>query len=406
MMNKRYQHTIYACFCGFVVQSIVNNFAPLLFVTFSGLYGVDLGRITLLVTINFAIQLAVDLCSVFFVDRIGYRASLVIAHAMSALGLAMLAVLPDLMPDSYAGLLICVIFYAIGGGLLEVVISPVMEACPTENKASAMSLLHSFYCWGHVAVVLLSTLFFTVFGIENWRIPALIWAVVPLINMIAFTRVPINKLPVSEEDNSEGESQSGFRSVIRLFKNPVFLLLPLLMTCAGASEQAVSQWASTFAEKGLSVSKTLGDLMGPMLFAILMGTARAIYGKYGERMDLNKCMIGSSLLCIMAYLLISLSPLPLLSLIGCGICGFSVGIFWPGSLSLAGRRFPAGGTGMYAILALFGDVGCSLGPTVAGLISGGAEHLSLGILCAVIFPVLMLAGLFLFGGKKKKGTAA
>ncbi|MBO2518071.1 MAG: MFS transporter, partial [Clostridiales bacterium] len=217
-MNKRYQHTIYACFCGFVVQAIVNNFVPLLFVTFSGLYGIDIGRITLMVTINFAIQLVVDLCSVFFVDRIGYRASLVIAHALSTLGLALLAVLPDIMPDPYTGLMICVVFYAIGGGLLEVVISPVMEACPTENKASAMSLLHSFYCWGHVAVVLLSTLFFLLFGIENWRIPALIWAVVPLINMIAFTRVPINKLPAEASENTDpanGTGKSGFRGVIR-----------------------------------------------------------------------------------------------------------------------------------------------------------------------------------------------
>ena len=383
-METNYKKTIYACFTGYVVQAIVNNFAPLLFLLFNREYGIALDRITLLVTLNFGIQLLVDLLSVKLVDRIGYRVSMILAHAFSALGLVMLAFLPDMMPDPYAGLLIATIFYALGGGLLEVVVSPVMEACPTPNKEKAMSLLHSFYCWGHVAVVMLSTLFFTVAGIENWKIMAVIWALVPLYNLLVFTKAPIAPLI------PEGQQEMGLKKLIR---SGIFWLLMLLMICSGACEQAVSQWASAFAEKALGVSKTLGDLTGPMLFAILMGLARAIYGKYGDRLPLRKCIVVCTLLCIVSYLMIALAPVPALGLIGCGLCGFSVGIMWPGTFSLACKAMPFGGTAMFALLALGGDIGCSGGPTWVGLMSGAmGDDLQKGILTALIFPVLMIIG--------------
>ena len=383
-METNYKKTIYACFTGYVVQAIVNNFAPLLFLLFNREYGIALDRITLLVTLNFGIQLLVDLLSVKLVDRIGYRVSMILAHAFSALGLVMLAFLPDMMPDPYAGLLIATIFYALGGGLLEVVVSPVMEACPTPNKEKAMSLLHSFYCWGHVAVVMLSTLFFTVAGIENWKIMAVIWALVPLYNLLVFTKAPIAPLI------PEGQQEMGLKKLIR---SGIFWLLMLLMICSGACEQAVSQWASAFAEKALGVSKTLGDLTGPMLFAILMGLARAIYGKYGDRLPLRKCIVVCTLLCIVSYLMIALAPVPALGLIGCGLCGFSVGIMWPGTFSLACKAMPFGGTAMFALLALGGDIGCSGGPTWVGLMSGVmGDDLQKGILTALIFPILMIIG--------------
>lgn len=383
-MGTNYKRTIYACFTGYVVQAIVNNFAPLLFLLFNREYGIALDRITLLVTLNFGIQLLVDLLSVKLVDRIGYRISMILAHAFSALGLVMLAFLPDMMPDPYAGLLIATVFYALGGGLLEVVVSPVMEACPTPNKEKAMSLLHSFYCWGHVAVVMLSTLFFTVAGIENWKIMAVIWALVPLYNLFVFTRTPIAPLI------PEGQQEMGLKKLIR---SGIFWLLMLLMICSGACEQAVSQWASAFAEKALGVSKTLGDLTGPMLFAICMGLARAIYGKYGERLPLRKCIVVCTLLCIVSYLMIALTPVPALGLIGCGLCGFSVGIMWPGTFSLACKAMPLGGTAMFALLALGGDIGCSGGPTWVGLMSGVmGDDLQKGILTALIFPILMIIG--------------
>ncbi len=405
--NKKflhYGHTVKACFVAYIVQAIVNNFVPLLFLIFQSTYQIPLSEITLLITFNFVIQLSVDLLAARFVDKIGYRISIVLAHVMSALGLVLLAVLPEVLPNAFAGLLLAVMVYAIGGGLLEVLVSPIVESCPTDNKETAMSMLHSFYCWGHVGVVLLSTLFFTMFGAGNWRILALLWAAVPALNCLVFLRVPIYNLL---EEGDPGMSMKD------LFANKMFWVIMLLMVCAGASEQAVSQWASTFAESGLKVSKTVGDLAGPMFFAILMGTSRFFYGKYGERIDLIKFMKLSSVLCVASYFLISLSPFPALSLVGCGLCGLSVGILWPGSFSIASQVIPRGGTVLFALLALGGDIGCSGGPTFAGMVSSAAKgDLHMGILAAVIFPLLMLLGTTIVksarvgNGRKDEGAAA
>ena len=384
-MKDKYQNTMYACFVGYIVQAIVNNFVPLLFLTFESSYGIPLSQITMLITFNFGIQLLVDLLSAKFVDKIGYRVSIVMAHIFAALGLAGLVVLPDLLSNAFAGLLIAVVIYAIGGGLIEVLISPIMESCPSENKEKAMSLLHSFYCWGHVSVVLLSTLFFWFFGIADWKILALLWVIIPVCNGILFCKVPI--APLIEE----GETGMSLRE---LCKNRIFWILMLMMMCAGAGEQAVSQWASTFAEQGLGVSKTIGDLAGPMSFAILMGSARAFYGKFGDRIDLDKFMQASSLLCIVSYLCISLSPSPLFSLIGCSLCGLSVGIMWPGTFSKASAALRNGGTAMFALLALAGDVGCSGGPTLVGFVTGlASDDLKKGILAGIIFPILLIVGI-------------
>ena len=384
-MKDKYQNTMYACFVGYIVQAIVNNFVPLLFLTFESSYGIPSSQITMLITFNFGIQLLVDLLSAKFVDKIGYRVSIVMAHIFAALGLAGLVVLPDLLPNAFAGLLIAVVIYAIGGGLIEVLISPIMESCPSENKEKALSLLQSFYCWGHVGVVLLSTLFFWFFGIANWKILALLWFIIPVCNGILFCKVPI--APLIEE------GETGM-SLWELCKNRIFWILMLMMMCAGASEQAVSQWASTFAEQGLGVSKTIGDLAGPMSFAILMGSARAFYGKFGDRIDLDKFMQASSLLCIVSYLCISLSPSPLFSLIGCSLCGLSVGIMWPGTFSKASAALRNGGTAMFALLALAGDVGCSGGPTLVGFATGlASDDLKKGILAGIIFPILLIVGI-------------
>lgn len=394
-MENKYQKTIYACFLGYIVQAIVNNFVPLLFLTFESTYNIPLSKITLLITFNFGIQLLVDLLSAGFVDKIGYRVCAVAAHIFSALGLLGLSVLPEILPDAYIGLLISVTIYALGGGLLEVLVSPIVESCPSKNKEKTMSLLHSFYCWGHVGVVLFSTLFFKIFGIDNWKILTCIWIIIPLANAFLFSRVPLAPLV---KDGETGLSMPA------LFKNRIFWLLMLMMLCAGASEQAVSQWASTFAERGLGVGKTIGDLAGPMTFAILMGSARAFYGKFGDRINLDKFMIGSGVLCIASYLCISLSPSPFLSLVGCGICGLSVGIMWPGSFSKASAAIRNGGTAMFALLALAGDLGCSGGPSLVGYISSiASDNLKKGILAAIIFPFLLIVGILLL--KKPKASA-
>lgn len=386
-MKENYNKTIYACFVGYIVQAIVNNFVPLLFLTFQSSYGIPLSKITLLVTINFGLQLLIDLASISFVDKIGYRASIMLAHIFAAVGLFSLTILPDLTPDPFVGIFISVMLYAIGGGLLEVLVSPIVEACPTEHKEKTMSLLHSFYCWGHVGVVLLSTIFFFVAGIENWRFMAIIWALVPAVNTFVFAKVPIAHL-IDEDEKG--------LSLKELFHSKIFWVLMLFMVCSGASEQGVSQWASTFAEKGLHVSKTLGDLTGPMFFAIMMGISRLIYGKFGERINLHKFMVMSCILCVAAYLLTSLSPNPILSLLGCGICGLSVGIMWPGSFSIASASIPKGGTALFALLALAGDLGCGGGPTVVGFVASAfGDDLRNGILFGTVFPVLLLLALFI-----------
>lgn len=393
-MKNQYNKTITACFVGYIVQAIINNFVPLLFLTFQRTYDIPLSQITLLVTFNFGVQLLVDLLAIGFVDRIGYRVSMVMAHVLSAAGLILLTILPELFSSPFVGILISVMVYAVGGGLLEVLVSPVVEACPSDNKEKAMSMLHSFYCWGHVGVVLLSTVFFRAAGIENWKIMAVVWAVIPICNAFAFTRVPMASLI---EDGESG------LSLKELFASKIFWVLLLMMVCAGASEQAVSQWASTFAEKGLEISKTAGDLAGPMAFAVLMGASRAFYGKYGDRIHLDHFMIWSSGLCILSYLGISLFPSPLLSLAACAVCGLSVGIMWPGTFSKASAAIPKGGTAMFALLALGGDLGCSGGPTVVGAVSSAmGENLKMGILAAVVFPVLLLTGILVCGRMKKE----
>lgn len=385
-ISDNYNHTIRACYVGYITQAIVNNFIPLLFLTFQKTYSIPLTQITLLVTLNFVVQLVVDILAAKFVDKIGYRISVIAAHLFCAAGLVGLGVLPDLMPNPLSGLILAVCCYAVGGGMIEVLISPIVEACPTERKSAVMSLLHSFYCWGSVAVVLLSTIYFTVVGIENWRVMAILWAIIPLANAFVFTKVPI--LTLVEDGEGMGIRQ--------LFNMKLFWVFAMLMVCAGASEQAMSQWASAFAESGLKVSKTMGDLAGPCLFSILMGTSRVFYAKYSEKVDLMNFMKGSAVLCIVSYLLACFSPIPILALLGCGLCGLSVGIMWPGTFSLASAACPRGGTAMFAMFALFGDLGCGLGPTIVGTISGQlGGNLKIGLLFAIVFPALMIIGVII-----------
>lgn len=392
-MKTGYEKTVTACFVGYIVQAIVNNFAPLLFLTFQSQFGIPLSQITALITFNFGLQLLVDFASVGFVDRIGYRATMVIAHGASALGLVLMTILPEVLPVPFVGLLLAVGLYAVGGGLLEVAVSPVVEGCPTKNKEQSMSLLHSFYCWGHVGVVLLSTVFFRIFGVENWRYMALLWAIIPAVNGIVFLKVPM--MPLLRE----GEQGMTLRE---LMGTKLFWIVFLMMLCAGASEQAVSQWASTFAEKGLGVDKTIGDLAGPMAFAVMMGTSRAVYGKFGDRLNLDRFMSVSCVLCVASYLLIWLTKSPVLGLAGCALCGFAVGIFWPGTFSKAAAALPTGGTAMFAMMALAGDLGCSSGPSLVGYLSGCfGDDLKKGIACALVFPTALLAGLWSLRRERK-----
>ena len=379
-LRNNYKHTFYASYAGYFVQSIINNFIPLLFLTFQNSFNLSYDKISLLIVINFGVQLCVDFLSAYFIDKIGYRISVIAAHIFATLGLAGLSIFPFIM-NPYSGIILSIVIYAIGSGLIEVIISPLVEACPSDSKAGAMSLLHSFYCWGQMCVVLLSTLFFNLAGISNWRLLAVLWALVPLFNGAYFCIVPIPK--VLSENKGMG--------IKNLFRTKLFYILAVVMLCSGASELAMSQWASAFAESGLRVSKTFGDLLGPCLFAVLMGSARVLYSKFSDRVPLGKAMILSAILCAVSYLVAGLSPYPIVSLLACAVCGFSVGIMWPGTFSLAAEKIPMGGTAMFALLALFGDTGCATGPALVGKATTLlGDDLGKGLLFAVIFPIVMV----------------
>ncbi len=392
-MKSKYQKTLIACYLGFITQAITANFTPLLFLTFHRTYQISLGRIAFISTAFFFTQLLVDLFCAKYVDRIGYRRSVIASEVFSASGLIGLAFLPSLLPDPYVGILISVIIYAMGSGLIEVLVSPIVEACPFDNKESVMSLLHSFYCWGSVGVILLSTIFFAIFGIENWRILACIWALIPLYNTFNFISCPIESL------TEEGEGLS----IRQLCHIPIFWIALVLMVCAGASEISMAQWVSAYVESALGISKSIGDIIGPCLFAVMMGTSRSFYGKYGEKIDLMKFMIGSGALCLVCYLLSALAPLPFLNLVGCAVCGFSVGIMWPGTISIASKKIPLGGTAMFALLAMAGDLGGSVGPGIVGFVTQNAnDNLKVGMLAGCVFPTVLVLSVLLLRRKREE----
>lgn len=390
-MKKRYQKTLLACYLGFITQAITANFAPLLFLTFHKSFDIPLGKIALIATVFYFTQLLIDVFCAKAVDYIGYRKCIVASEIFSGGGLILLAFLPSLLPDPFLGILISVIIYALGSGLIEVLCSPIVEACPFDNKDAVMSLLHSFYCWGSVGVIVLSTLFFAVFGISNWRILSCLWAILPLYNVYNFMTCPIEQLV----EDGEG---LGIRGLLNL---PMFWLSILLMICAGASELSMSQWASAYAESALGLTKSVGDLVGPCLFAVTMGISRTIYGKYGERFDLMKYMIFSGILCLTCYLAASASDNAMIGLLGCITCGFSVGILWPGTISISSKKIPAGGTAMFALLAMAGDMGGAIGPGLVGLISQNAgDNLCSGLRVGCIFPAVLVLSIFLLGRMK------
>ena len=391
--TKNYKKTQAACYLGFVTQAICANFVPLLFITFHNDYGISFGMLALVSTVFFVTQLVVDFLCAGIVDKLGYRVCVIAAEVTSGLGLAGLALLPDLFVRPFYGILVCVIIYAIGSGLTEVLVSPIVEACPFDNKEAMMSLLHSFYCWGWTLVVVCSTIFFSVFGIENWRIMALVWSIIPLYNIYNFATCPIE--PLVEDGKS--------MTMRELFKTKAFWIFIVLMICAGSSEIAMAQWASAFAESALHVSKTIGDLAGPCGFAICMGISRLLYGKFGEKVDLTIYMMASGIMCLLCYLVAGLADVPIIGLIGCAACGFSVGIMWPGSISISSKLLPTGGTAMFAFLALAGDLGGAVGPAIIGNVSQkAANNLQAGILAGIGFPIVLVISVLYIRVKGRK----
>jgi len=388
--QKNYKKTLIACYLGFVTQAISANFVPLLFLTFKSTYGITFEKIAMIPLVFYLTQLLIDLAATKFADKIGYRTCVVASQVLSVVGLVLMAILPEILPVPFIGILISVVLYAVGSGLIEVLVSPIVEACPFENKDGVMSLLHSFYCWGAMGVILGSTLFFIVFGVENWKILTFVWALVPLYNTFNFINCPIERLI------EDGKSMS----ISKLLKTPIFGLMIILMVCSGASEASMAQWASAFTESAIGVSKTIGDLAGPCLFAMFMGVSRVLYGKFSEKLDLTKVMLVCGIMCAGCYLLASLSTLPILGLAGCALCGLAVGIMWPGSISISSQKCPRGGTAMFAFLALAGDLGAMVSPAMVGSLSEMAGgNLKTGLFVATIFPVVLVFGLLILRKK-------
>lgn len=386
MKQKNYKKTLVACYLGFVTQAITANFTPLLFLTFVNTYGVTFEKIAMIPLVFYLTQLLIDFAATKFADKIGYRTCVVASQVLSAIGLLLMAILPELLSAPFIGILLSVVLYAIGSGLIEVLVSPIVEACPFENKDGVMSLLHSFYCWGAMGVILGSTLFFALFGIEKWKILVFIWALVPLYNAFNFMNCPIERLV--EDGKSMG--------IRELLKTPIFWLMILLMVCSGASEATMAQWASAFTESAIGVSKTVGDLAGPCLFAMFMGVSRILYGKFSQKLDLTKVMLACGTMCVGCYLLASLSTLPILGLVGCALCGLGVGVMWPGSISISSQRCPRGGTAMFAFLALAGDLGAMVSPAmVGGLSEMAGGNLKTGLFVATMFPLILVVGLLI-----------
>lgn len=409
MKPLTYRTTINACYTAYITQAIVNNLLPLLFIIFQTNYQISFAMLGNLVLVNFVTQLVVDALAVRFVDKLGYRPCIIAAHLLACLGLVLLGILPGVMAQPYVGVVLAVIVYAIGGGLIEVMVSPIVDAIPGDAKESAMSLLHSFYCWGQVAVVLVSTLALRAMGQSNWQVLPLVWAVVPLLNCFLFARVPLVP-PLAAHERMP---------LKKLLSSGGFIIAMLLMVCAGASEQAMSQWSSLFAEKGLGIPKVMGDLLGPCLFGVFMGVGRMLYGLYGQRIKIRNALLLCAGLCVVSYLAAGLLSNPFLALLGCALCGFSVSLMWPGVFSLTSAGYPAGGTAMFAILAICGDLGCASGPWLTGMISDAAQKwpllinqasaqgvdigqlgLKAGLLAAVIFPVVLLVGIMLLRKNK------
>lgn len=406
--STNFKSTIFACYRGYITQGIVNNLSPLFFVIYQDHFNISYMLISALILCNFVTQVITDVLAVRYVDRIGMRRAAVLAHFLAFFGLMMMGILPNIMPAPFIGLVIATIINGVGGGLIEVIISPIVESCPGDAKASAMSLLHSFYCWGQVGVVLITTLLLKVIGEGLWFVIPVLWSLLPFYNLFRFLKVPL--MPAVPEDEKT--------PLKTLFKSKIFLVAMLLMLCAGASELAMSQWSSLFAERALGVTKVMGDLLGPCLFAILMGIGRTIYGIWGEKINLSRVLMLSAGLCVLCYLGAAFFNAPILSLISCATCGLSVSLMWPGTFSLTSAAYPKGGTAMFGVLAILGDIGCSAGPALMGTVSTAissnpaaqaafpnlsADQLGLksGMLFCVIFPLLILLGVILLNHFRK-----
>lgn len=410
IMKKEFRLTLMAARMGFFTQALVNNLAPVFFVLFRVLYGFSYLQVGILAALNFTLQLFADITSPNLISRFGYRKCAMTAQALCAVGLILMPGLCILTGGVYISFIIPVLIYSYGAGMIEVLASPIVEAIPDLPENTKMSMLHSFYSWGQMTCVALTTLALHFIGYERWFLIPVLWSAIPIFGIILFSRARLDMA-----DMAEKESEKGGRLFCRSF-----VLMLIIMTCAGASEIAMSEWSSLFAEEALGVSKVAGDLFGPCMFALFMGMGRMCHAKFGERLNLSRLIKACSLLCVICYVGAALLRPAAASLIFCALTGLSVSLMWPGALSLAAAR-NNGGARMYGLLAAFGDIGCIIGPVVTSSVSefadgneriraiGAAYGLSAdktalraSLLAMALIPLVMLICLSLFSDKGRE----
>lgn len=397
---EHYRLTTISCFVGIFAQAVIINLAALLFMPLMRLHGLTYVQLGTLVAVNFSVQVGSDLVFSGLIDRIGFRRLVLPACLVGSLGLFLFALAPVLLPGRvFAGLLAATAVYSAAGGLLEVLLSPIVNAIPNEEKGAAMSLLHSFYAWGQMATIILTTLFLFLVGERHWQWMVGFWALLPLANFLLFLKAPFPPSVPEEHRLNMGD----------LILKPFCLLAFAAIFFGASAEVLMNQWTSAFMERALLLPKLTGDLFGMCGFALMLGLGRAWHGKYGARFDISKALVAMSALAVLCYLVVALAPGSWPGLLACMVCGFATSLLWPGTLIVASERYPLAGAWMFALLAAAGDVGAGLGPwftgwvvdhaidTAAALrleqwlgIGGEQAALRLGILAGTIAPLLAL----------------
>ena len=361
---QSYKSTIAACYIGSFVQAIIVNTTPILFIPLREQFGLTFQQMGLLVLINFISQVGCDILFSNAIDKYGFRRFVVAAHGLAVVGLVLFAASPLLFDRPFAGFVTATIIFSGSGGLLELLLSPIVNAIPTDEKAGAMSVLHSFYSWGQAAVILLTTVLLFVFGRAWWQWIILIWTLVPLFNFFFLMRVPF--APNVPEEQRQGMD--------KILLKPFFIAALATILCGAAAELCISQWASAYLEEAMRLPKVVGDVGGVCLFAVMMGVGRLFYGMYGKKINVSLMMLIGTVGAAACYITVALSGTAVLSLLACGLCGLCVSLLWPGTLVVASEHYPLAGAWMFAILAA-GDIGASAGPWLMGVVAEQAHRL-------------------------------
>ena len=401
-----------ACYTVSVTMALVSNVPPLLFLTFREMYGISFSLLGLLVVVNFATQLGIDLVFSFFSDKFDIPKTVRTMPILTVAGLVIFSLVPTFFPNlAYAGLVVGTILCAVSSGLAEVLISPIVASLPADDPEREMSALHSVYAWGVVGVVIFSTLFLLVFGKENWNILMLIFIIVPVLSSVLYSMTDITCV----------ESEEGSGGLLGIFKNPMLWLSFFAIFLGGAAEVTMAQWSSGYLEQALGIPKVWGDVFGVAVFALTLGIGRTMYAKIGK--NISKILTLGGIGAVICYLTAAFTSNPIIGLIACGFTGLCTAMLWPGNLMVVAERFPTGGVFIYAMMAAGGDLGASVAPQLVGVITdlaslspsltafasdlgltSGQLGMKLGMIIGALFPLIGI--FFYFGFWKKSRTVS